>query len=68
MLIVITKSTKTNKTFQVSLFILVRNMFLSELFSMSEMEIHQILKLKYYTKLQEWWTDDVDGDCISFNL
>ena len=35
---------------------------------MSEMDIHQTLKLNYYTKLQEWQTDDVDGDLISFNL
>ena len=35
---------------------------------MSEMDIHQILKLNYCKKLQEWWTRDVDGDCISFNL
>ena len=35
---------------------------------MSEMDIHHILKLNYYKKLQEWWADDVDGDCISFNL
>ena len=43
-------------------------MFPSKAFSMSELNIYQILKLKYYKKLQEWWTDDVDGDCISFNL
>ena len=35
---------------------------------MSELNIYQILKLNYYKKLQEWWTDEVDGDCISFNL
>ena len=35
---------------------------------MSEMDINQSLKLNYNTKLQEWWTNDVDGDCISFNL
>ena len=43
-------------------------MFQSNAFSMSEMEIYQILRLNYYKKLKEWWTDDVDGDCISFNL
>ena len=43
-------------------------MFPSKAFSMSELNIYQILKLNYYKKLQEWWTDDVDGDCISFNL
>ena len=43
-------------------------MFQSKSFSMSEMEIHQLLKFNYYTKLQEWWTDDVDGGCTSFNL
>ena len=35
---------------------------------MSEMNIYQILRLKYYQKRNEWWTDDVDGNCISFNL
>ena len=35
---------------------------------MSETDIHQILKLNYCKKLQEWKTDDNDGDCISFNL
>ena len=35
---------------------------------MTEMEIHQILKLNCYKNLQERCTDDVDGDCISFNL
>ena len=35
---------------------------------MSEMNIYQILRLNYYKKQKEWWTDDVDGDCISFNL
>ena len=43
-------------------------MFPSKTFSMSELNIYQILKLNYYKKLQEWWTDDVDEDCISFNL
>ena len=32
------------------------------------MSIFQILRLNYYKKLKEWWTDDLDGDCISFNL
>ena len=54
--------------FQVSLLISVRNMFLSKAFSMFEMNIYQILRLNYYKKQKEWWTDDVDGDCISFNL
>ena len=43
-------------------------MFPSKAFSMSELNIYQILKLNYYKKLQEWWTDEVEGDCISFNL
>ena len=43
-------------------------MFPSKAFSMSELNIYQILKLNYYKKLQERWTDEVDGDCISFNL
>ena len=49
----ITKSVKTVKQFefnQVSLLISVRNMFLSKTFSMSEMNIYQILRLKYYKK------------------
>ena len=54
--------------FQVSLLISVRNMFLSKAFSMSEMNIYQILRLNYYKKQKEWWTDDVDGDRIRFNL
>ena len=43
-------------------------MFPSKPFSMSELNFYQILKLNYYKKLQEWWTHEVDGDCISFNL
>ena len=43
-------------------------MFLSKAFSMSEMKIYQILRLNYYKKQKEWWTDDIDGDFISFNL
>ena len=43
-------------------------MFPSKAFSMSELNIYQILKLNYYKKLQEWWTDEVDGACIKFNL
>ena len=35
---------------------------------MSEMDIYQILRLNYYKKLKEWWADDVDGGCVSFNL
>ena len=36
---------------------------------MSEMNNYQILRLNYYIKQKkEWWTDDVDGDRISFNL
>ena len=35
---------------------------------MSELNIYQILRLNYYKKEKERWTDDVDGDCISFNL
>ena len=54
--------------FQVSLLISVRNMFLSNAFSMSEMNIYQILSLNYYKKQKEWWTDDVDGDRICFKL
>ena len=54
--------------FQASLLILVRNMFLSQAFSMSEMNIYRILRLNYYKKQKVWWTDDVDGDCIGFNL
>ena len=54
--------------FQVVLVLSVREMFLSKAFLMSELDIYQILRLNYYTKLKKWWTDDVDGDCISFNL
>ena len=43
-------------------------MFLSKAFSMSEKNIYQILRLKYYKKQEEWWTDDFDGDCFSFHL
>ena len=32
------------------------------------MYFNQFLKLNYYKKLQEWGTEDVDRDCISFNL
>ena len=39
-------------------------MFLSESFSMSEMEICQILSLNYYRKLKEWWTDEADRDVL----
>ena len=35
---------------------------------MFEMDFYQVLRLNYYKKLQEWWTDDEDGECISFNL
>ena len=35
---------------------------------MSETEMFQILRLNLYKKLKEWLTDDVIGDCISFNL
>ena len=45
--------------FQVSLLISVRIMFLSNAFSMPEMVFHRILR--------EWWTDDEDGECISFD-
>ena len=43
-------------------------MFLSKAFSISEMDIHQNMRLKYYKKIQEWWTDDEDGECINSNL
>ena len=43
-------------------------MFLSKAFSISEMHFYQILSLNYYKNLKKWWKDDVDGDCISFNL
>ena len=43
-------------------------MFLTKAFSMFEMDFYQVLRLNYYKKLQEWWTDDEDGECISFNL
>ena len=43
-------------------------MFPSKAFSMSELNIYQILKLNYYKKLQKWWIDEVDGDCNSFHL
>ena len=54
--------------FRVSLLSSVRNMFLSKAFSMSEKNIYQPLRLNYYKNQKEWWTDDVDGDCIGFNL
>ena len=41
------------------LLISVRKTFLPKTFSMSEMDVHQIIILNYYKKLQEWWTDDV---------
>ena len=44
------------------------NLLLSKAFSMSEMNIYQILRLNYYKKLKQCWKDDVDGDCISFTL
>ena len=54
--------------FQVSLFFFCNKSVFSKAFSMSEADIYQILSLNYYIKLKEWWKDDVDGDCISFNL
>ena len=63
---IITKYFKDDKN-KVSLFISVRKMFPLKAFSMSELNIYQILKLNYYNKLQEWWTNDVEGDCINFN-
>ena len=35
---------------------------------MSEKNIYQIWSLNYYKKLKKWSTDDIDGDCFSFNL
>ena len=35
---------------------------------MTEVNNSQILRLKDYNKQKERWSDDVDGDCISFNL
>ena len=32
---------------------------------MSEMNIYQVLRLNYYRKQKEWWTDDAGRDCIS---
>ena len=55
MVIFITKYFKNDKTIRVfenSSFILVRRMFLSNAFSMSEMEIYQILRLNYYKKIK----------------
>ena len=43
--------------FRVSLLTSVRNTFPSKAFSMSETNIHQILRLSYCIKLQEWWRD-----------
>ena len=43
-------------------------MFPTNAFSMSEMDIHQILRLNHYKKLQDWCSEDVDGDYISPNL
>ena len=60
------KIDKTIGVFKVSLFISVRNMFLSKAFSITEMNIYQSLRLNYYKKIKEWCTDDVEGDCISF--
>ena len=40
--------TTIQEFFQVSLLISVRNMFLSKAFSMSELNIYQILRLNYY--------------------
>ena len=54
--------------FQVSLLISVRKIILSNAFSMLKLEFYQNLRLNYYIKLQEWWTDDEDGECISFDL
>ena len=34
-------------------------MFLPKTSLVSETDLCQILRLKYYTKLKEWWTDDV---------
>ena len=32
------------------------------------MDIYKISRLNYYKILKAWWTNDVDGDCICFNL
>ena len=40
--------TTIQEFFQVSLLISVRNMFLSKAFSMSELNIYQVLRLNYY--------------------
>ena len=68
---VITKYIKNDTTiqvFQVSLFISVKKNFLAKAFLRSEIDIYQTLRLNYYKKLEEWWTDDVDGDCINFKF
>ena len=70
MAIVITKQNindSTNQIFPSFLFISVKTI-LSKAFSMSEMDIHQILKFNYYKKLKECSIDNVDGDCFSFSL
>ena len=48
---------KNGTKIRVYLLVSVRKMFLSKAFSMSEMDIHKILRLNYYKKLQEWWTE-----------
>ena len=64
MAIVITKTFQNVATFQVFLFVSVSNMFLKKTFSKSEMDIYQILRLIYCKQLENWWTDEVDGDVL----
>ena len=62
------KNDKNNSSFLSFFVYFSKKMFLSKAFSISEINLYQILRLNYYKKLKEWRTDDVDGDCISFNL
>ena len=48
------------------MFVSVKNVSIKSVFNVlkghsSEFKVEQLQKLK------EWWTDDVDGDCISFH-
>ena len=50
----IRKKIKTIQVFSISLFILVRKIILSKVFSMSELDIYQSLLLNYNKKVEEW--------------
>ena len=71
MMIFITEGTENNSSFrdfQVFLSTSLKKLLYQKSFQCLKKIFLKVLGWNTSKKLQEWWTDDIDGDFVNFNL